>query len=73
MCISAVSTSWPSRRRRSTRRLIVDFILTAALIVPALATASYIAPLMINDCSSWVRGLFVPVPRQFWEGSRQDL
>jgi len=52
---------------------MVDFILTAALIMAALATESYFGPLMINDCSSWVRGLFVPAPRQFWEGSRQDL
>jgi len=32
MFIRAVSTSWPSRERRSTRKLMADFILIAALL-----------------------------------------
>lgn len=73
MCIFGVSTGALGRDWPSTRRVIVDFILIAAFIVAALVTASDVGPLIINDCSSWVRGLFVPAPRQFWEGSRQDL
>ena len=73
MCICAVSTRRSSGKGRPTRWLMVDVILIAASIVAALVAASYVGPLIIGDCSCRVRGLPLPVPRQFWEGSRQDL